>query len=75
MTLKQHVISGKYATGFQLGLMTKDVKIAADLAESIAIDAPLARLVRAMWAEAREGIGERADFTTAIKHWQRRDVH
>lgn len=75
MTMKQHVISGKYATGFQLGLMAKDVKIAADLAEAIAIDAPLARLARAMWGEAREGIGERADFTAAIKHWQRRDTH
>ena len=71
----QHVISGKYATGFQLGLMAKDVKIAADLAEGIAIDAPMARLARALWAEAREGIGERADFTAAIKHWQRRDSH
>ncbi|MFO0989610.1 MAG: NAD(P)-dependent oxidoreductase [Alphaproteobacteria bacterium] len=75
MTMKQHVISGKYATGFQLGLMAKDVKIAADLAETIAIDAPLARLARAMWSEAREGVGESADFTAAIKHWQRRDTH
>ena len=75
MTLKQHVISGKFATGFQLGLMTKDVKIAADLADSIAIEAPLARLVRTMWADAKEGLGERADFTAAIKHWQRRDMH
>lgn len=75
MTIKQHVISQKYATGFQLGLMAKDVKIAADLAETIAIEAPLARLVRAMWTEAREGIGERADFTAAVKHWQRRDTH
>jgi 3-hydroxyisobutyrate dehydrogenase len=55
--------------------MAKDVKIAADLAEGIAIDAPMARLARALWAEAREGIGERADFTAAIKHWQRRDSH
>jgi 3-hydroxyisobutyrate dehydrogenase len=75
MTIKQHVISGKFATGFQLGLMAKDVKIAADLAEGIGIEAPLARLVRALWAEAREHVGERADFTAAIKHWQRRDAH
>jgi len=75
MTIKQHVISGKFATGFQLGLMAKDVKIAADLADSIAIEAPLARLVRTMWADANEGLGARVDFTAAIKHWQRRDVH
>jgi 3-hydroxyisobutyrate dehydrogenase len=75
MTIKQHVISGKYATGFQLGLMAKDVKIAADLAEGIAIEAPMARLVRMLWAEARESVGDGADFTAAIKHWQRRDAH
>jgi 3-hydroxyisobutyrate dehydrogenase len=75
MTLKQHVISGAYATGFQLGLMAKDVQIAADLADGIAIDAPLARLVRTLWADARENLGERADFTAAVKHWQRRDAH
>jgi 3-hydroxyisobutyrate dehydrogenase len=75
MTMKQHVISGKYATGFQLGLMAKDVKIAADLAEGIAIDAPMARLARTLWSEAKDGVGERADFTAAIKHWQRRDTH
>ena len=75
MTMKQHVISGKYATGFQLGLMAKDVKIAADLAEGIAIDAPMARLARTLWSEAKDGMGERADFTAAIKHWQRRDTH
>lgn len=75
MTIKQHVISGSFATGFQLGLMTKDVKIAADLAESIAIEAPLSRLVRALWTDAREGVGERADFTAAVKHWQRLDTH
>jgi 3-hydroxyisobutyrate dehydrogenase len=75
MTIKQHVLSGAYGTGFQLGLMAKDVKIAADLAESIAIEAPLSRLTRAMWSDAREGIGDRADFTAAVKHWQRLDTH
>ncbi|MCW5770681.1 MAG: NAD(P)-dependent oxidoreductase [Rhodospirillaceae bacterium] len=75
MTIKQHVLSGSYATGFQLGLMTKDVKIAADLAESLAIEAPLSRLTRSLWLDAREGIGERSDFTAAVKHWQRLDTH
>jgi len=74
MTMKQHVISGTYATGFQLGLMAKDVKIAADMADGLGFDAPLATLARKLWAEAREKLGERADFTAAIKHWQRRDT-
>ena len=32
VVFKEHVISGKYATAFALGLITKDVGIAADLA-------------------------------------------
>jgi 3-hydroxyisobutyrate dehydrogenase len=73
MTLKQHVVSEAYASGFQLGLMAKDVKIAADLAETLAIDAPLARVVERLWANARESLGDRVDFTAAVKHWQWRD--
>lgn len=74
MTIKQHVISGSFATGFQLGLMAKDVKIAADMADAIGFDAPLSTLARKLWLEARETVGERADFTAAVKHWQRRDA-
>jgi len=74
MTIKQHVISGSFATGFQLGLMAKDVKIAADMADAIGFDAPLSTLARKLWSEARENVGERADFTAAVKHWQRRDA-
>ena len=54
--------------------MAKDVKIAADMAEGLGFDAPLAFLARKLWAEARENVGERADFTAAVKHWQRRDA-
>src|SRR5690606_569731 len=46
MTIKQHVLSGTFATGFQLGLMTKDVTIAADHGENIGVKAPLSGLVR-----------------------------
>ena len=33
--VKEHVLSGKFATGFALGLMAKDVRIAADLGEAV----------------------------------------
>ncbi len=39
--LKQHVLSGAFGTGFALGLLAKDVKIAADLADQIGVDAPV----------------------------------
>ncbi len=43
--IKQQVLSGTFATGFALGLLAKDVGIAADLARQIGVDAPIGRLV------------------------------
>ena len=55
--IKQHVLSGAFATGFALGLLAKDVKIAADLAEQIGVDAPVGRLISELWSEARDTLG------------------
>jgi 3-hydroxyisobutyrate dehydrogenase len=70
--LKQHVLSGTYGTGFALGLLAKDVKIAADLAEQIGVDAPVGRLVSGMWADARDTLGGEQDHTRAAIHWEKR---
>jgi 3-hydroxyisobutyrate dehydrogenase len=70
--IKQHVLSGKFATGFALALLAKDLKIAADLAEQIGIDAPLGRLVSDLWGEARDAVGGEQDHTRAFAHWERR---
>ena len=59
--IKEHVLGGKFATGFALGLMAKDVKIAADLGEAVALDAPVSRLVRERWAAARDKLGAARD--------------
>jgi 3-hydroxyisobutyrate dehydrogenase len=69
VVMKEHVLDAKYATGFALGLLAKDVKIAADLGEAVKLDAPLSRLVRERWAGARDAIGYNADNTEAIKSW------
>jgi 3-hydroxyisobutyrate dehydrogenase len=70
--IKQHVLSGSFATGFALGLLAKDVKIAADLAQQIGVDAPLGRLIRDLWGEARDAIGGEQDHSRAWAHWERR---
>jgi 3-hydroxyisobutyrate dehydrogenase len=70
--IKQHVLSGAFGTGFALGLLAKDVGIAADLAEQIGVDAPVGQLVRDMWADAREALGGDQDHTRAALHWERR---
>ncbi len=67
--VKEHVVSGRYATGFTLGLLAKDVSIAADLADVTGIDAPACRLVSSRWAEASAELGAAADHSEAHKRW------
>jgi 3-hydroxyisobutyrate dehydrogenase len=70
MTLREHVIGGKFATGFTLGLLAKDVKIAADLTRDLNFDAPLVRLVSARLDQARDMLGYGSDNSEAIKAWK-----
>jgi 3-hydroxyisobutyrate dehydrogenase len=72
--IKQHVLSGAFGTGFALGLLAKDVKIAADLADQIGVDAPVGRLVRDLWVDAREALGGEQDHTRAASHWEKRSL-
>jgi 3-hydroxyisobutyrate dehydrogenase len=72
LVIKQHVLSGTFATGFALGLLAKDVRIAADLASQIGTDAPIGRMICDLWAEARDAIGPEQDHSRAAEHWDRR---
>ncbi|MGV3592334.1 MAG: NAD(P)-dependent oxidoreductase [Gammaproteobacteria bacterium] len=74
VVMKEHVLDEKYGTGFALGLLEKDVKIAADLGAAVNLDAPLLRLVSERWTQARDAIGYGADNTEAIKSWDT-DLH
>jgi 3-hydroxyisobutyrate dehydrogenase len=70
--LKQQVISGAYGSGFALGLLAKDVGIAADLAAQIGVDAPVGRFVSAMWNAARDELGPDIDHTKVAPYWERK---
>ena len=70
VVMKEHVIQGKFATGFALGLLAKDVKIAADLGEVVKLDAPVLRLICDRWALARERLGATRDMSEAILGWK-----
>ena len=63
---RDHVIPGRFATGFALGLLAKDVRIAADLGEEIALDLPLFRLARERLAFARDREGPDSDSSRAF---------
>jgi 3-hydroxyisobutyrate dehydrogenase len=69
MVMKEHVVTGKFATGFTVGLLAKDVGIAADLGEAMKLDAPVLRLVKERWALARDRLGAHRDNAEAVKSW------
>lgn len=61
--VKQEILSGRYAGGFQLGLMRKDLETAGSIAEGQGADAALLALCRARWNEAMAARGPRVDNT------------
>lgn len=69
VVLKDHVVTGRYATGFALGLITKDVGIAAKLGDDLGLDAPLSHLVHDRFRQATQQRGAAADHSEAILGW------
>ena len=65
----QDVVPERYATRFALGLLAKDVGIAASLADAAGVDAPACQLVSERWARALESLGPAADHSEAHKGW------
>lgn len=73
--IKQHVLTGAFGTGFALGLMAKDVKIAETLAADVGEQAPIGHLVHTLLTQASEQIGPQADHTSAYTVWEKRGAN
>ena len=65
--LKQHVNTGKYASGFAMSLMTKDLRMAAALARDLGVAAPGLGSCADLYARALEMLGEGSDHTEVMK--------
>ncbi|MBV9566634.1 MAG: NAD-binding protein, partial [Hyphomicrobiales bacterium] len=64
---KQHILSRSFASGFSLGLMAKDLRVAADLAAATGQPSPLTGLCTQLWSEAEGKLGGSQDHTAIIK--------
>jgi 3-hydroxyisobutyrate dehydrogenase len=64
-----NVVTGRYATGFAIGLLAKDVNIASTLADGLGVNAPGLQLVSRMWSEASSRLGGSADHSKAHIEW------
>jgi 3-hydroxyisobutyrate dehydrogenase len=72
-TLIDEAMSRRYAAGFQLALMVKDLRIASSLFERVDFDAPNSRLLRDQFADALEQLDDlRADLSRSLEGWESR---
>jgi 3-hydroxyisobutyrate dehydrogenase len=69
-----HVLTGSYATGFALGLLAKDVHIAASVAAATGTDAPAIALAGERMAKASGEMGPAADHSAAHRAWWEEDL-
>ena len=66
------VLTGAYPNTFRLALLEKDVRIALGFLDAQGIPAPVLQRVGALLAEARQELGEEADYLEAIRFQERR---
>jgi 3-hydroxyisobutyrate dehydrogenase len=69
VVLQEHVVNRRYATGFSLGLLAKDVGIAANLMRSVNLDAPVAAQINERYKTALGRLGTMRDNSEAILAW------
>ncbi|WP_206020826.1 NAD(P)-dependent oxidoreductase [Roseococcus sp. SYP-B2431] len=72
--LAQEMTSGRYAGGFQLGLMRKDLETAGSISEQTGVAADMLQLCRGVWTEALSEYGPKVDNTEIHRFIKSRPV-
>jgi 3-hydroxyisobutyrate dehydrogenase-like beta-hydroxyacid dehydrogenase len=65
-----HVLTGKFASGFRLELMAKDVELCLVEARAKGFPMPLGELVEQLWTDAASKAGADADHTEIIRFFE-----
>jgi 3-hydroxyisobutyrate dehydrogenase len=68
------VLTGAFASGFKLALMTKDVGIAAGLAKDLGVETPYLRATLKLWRDATKRLPRDADHTEIYKYQLKRST-
>ena len=66
--IPQDVLTGAFASGFKLALMTKDVGIAAELAQGLKLKTPFLKETLKHWRAAQKKLPRDADHTEIYKY-------
>ncbi|QFG68491.1 NAD(P)-dependent oxidoreductase [Ornithinimicrobium pratense] len=67
VNLPRWVLSGTFDSGFPVGLMARDVDLAATVAQELGASSPVVRAAREMWAQLRDEVGPQEDFNRMVK--------
>ena len=70
MAAPNEILPRRFASGFSLALFTKDIGIAADLADDVDVTAPVSRLVHDRMRGALEQLDQVVDHTAALQVWE-----
>ncbi|HEY2223929.1 NAD(P)-dependent oxidoreductase [Actinomycetospora sp.] len=70
----RHVLPGSFGSGFGLGLMLKDIRIALDLVASTGTPSRHAASTVALWSEAASALPPDADHTDIVRWLQGKDT-
>jgi 3-hydroxyisobutyrate dehydrogenase len=66
--IARDVLTGAFASGFKLALMTKDVAIAASLSKDLKLKTPFLQETLRMWREAGKTLSRDADHSEIYKY-------
>ena len=66
--MKQFILNGTFASGFALGLMAKDIRIAATLSAALGLQQDNLKLTADLWDDASKSIGGAADHTRLYEY-------
>jgi len=69
--IPHQVLTGAFASGFKLALMTKDVGIAAALAKDLGVETPYLRETLRLWRDAAKKLPPQADHTEIYRYLAR----
>lgn len=64
----QQVLSRRFAAGFSLGLMVKDLRTALEVANATGMRSPMAETTLEQWARAEALLGPQADHTEMARY-------
>jgi 3-hydroxyisobutyrate dehydrogenase len=64
----QFILNGKFNSGFALGLMAKDIKLAMEVAEACNVPAELGHATLDLWKKAEQKVGGAADHTEIARY-------